>query len=60
MIFQLQEEVERYWAELIWMVAEGKTTEYDALKGKECSEFFRLLKIYHKQLKRKADGKNKD
>ncbi len=60
MIFVLQEEVERRYAELLWLVAGGSKTEYDALRGTGVIEFYRLLKIYHKQLKKKADGKNRN
>ena len=58
-MFQQQEEVERYWTELLWTVAGGSKTEYDSLRGTEVMDFFRILKVYHKNLKAKANGKNK-
>jgi hypothetical protein len=32
--------------------------EFDSLMGTEVMQFFRILKVYHKKLKAKADGKN--
>jgi len=41
------------------MVSGGSKMEFDSLKGTEVREFFRILKIYHKNLKTKpANGKN--
>jgi hypothetical protein len=60
MIFQRQEDIERYWTELIYSISNESKTEYEALKGTEVMEFFRILKIYYRNLKRKQqNGKNK-
>jgi hypothetical protein len=57
-LFQKQEEAERYWTELLWTVSGGSKMEFDSLMGTEVMQFFRILKVYHKKLKAKADGKN--
>lgn len=59
MIFQQQEEIERYWTELLWMLSGESKSEYDTLKGTEVMEFFRILKVHHANLKRKTNGKHK-
>lgn len=61
MIFQQQEEIERYWTELLWTVADESKTEFDNLMGTETMVFFRILKVYQKTKKRneaKTNGKN--
>lgn len=52
-----QNKLVQKWADMLWEIAEGDTVNYDAIKGKDVFEFFRLLRSYRTRLK-KLNGKD--
>jgi hypothetical protein len=45
----MRSDMKIFWAKLFWAIADGKATEYEAIKRKEIFEFFTLLRIHEER-----------
>jgi len=43
------------WSEQWWSMVEGDLAQYNVLKGMEVMEFFRVMRVYQEDLKRKIE-----
>jgi hypothetical protein len=49
----------RGWSEQWWAMANNDANQYLIIKGMEVKEFFRLMEVYQRDLKRKIDHAKK-